>query len=68
YITVREAARLHSFPDWFVFERAKWHALRQIGNSVPPRLARAVAEEIINVLIAEKAEVSQAEVADRKAS
>jgi DNA (cytosine-5)-methyltransferase 1 len=64
YITVREAARLHSFPDWFVFERAKWHALRQIGNSVPPLLARAVAEEILKVLIAEK----RGKVADRKAS
>jgi DNA (cytosine-5)-methyltransferase 1 len=42
-ITVREAARLHSFPDWFSFHTTKWHAFRQIGNSVPPRLARAVA-------------------------
>jgi DNA (cytosine-5)-methyltransferase 1 len=46
-ITVREAARLHSFPDWFAFNVAKWHALREIGNSVPPRLAAAVAETIV---------------------
>jgi DNA (cytosine-5)-methyltransferase 1 len=45
-ITVREAARLHSFPDWFVFHPTKWHGFRQIGNSVPPRLARALAESI----------------------
>jgi DNA (cytosine-5)-methyltransferase 1 len=45
-ITVREAARLHSFPDWFSFHNTKWHAFRQIGNSVPPRLARAVAEAV----------------------
>jgi DNA (cytosine-5)-methyltransferase 1 len=45
-ITVREAARLHSFPDWFVFHDTKWNGFMQIGNSVPPALARAVAEEI----------------------
>ncbi len=35
-ITVREAARLHSYPDWFRFHVTKWHGFRQIGNSVPP--------------------------------
>jgi DNA (cytosine-5)-methyltransferase 1 len=45
-ITVREAARLHSFPDSFVFHPTKWHGFRQIGNSVPPRLARALAESV----------------------
>jgi DNA (cytosine-5)-methyltransferase 1 len=42
-ITVREAARLHSYPDWFRFHATKWHGFRQVGNSVPPLLARAVA-------------------------
>jgi DNA (cytosine-5)-methyltransferase 1 len=46
-ITVREAARLHSFPDWFHFHATKWHGFRQIGNSVPPFLARAVARSIL---------------------
>jgi DNA (cytosine-5)-methyltransferase 1 len=46
-ITVREAARLHSFPDWFYFHPTKWHGFRQVGNSVPPFLARAVAAGII---------------------
>lgn len=55
-ITVREAARLHSFPDWFRFHPTKWHGFRQIGNSVPPLLAQAVAAEIIKVL---NVEVSQ---------
>jgi DNA (cytosine-5)-methyltransferase 1 len=41
-ITVREAARLHSYPDWFRFNGTNWHGHRQIGNSVPPLLARAV--------------------------
>jgi DNA (cytosine-5)-methyltransferase 1 len=49
-ITVREAARLHSFPDWFQFHGTRWHAFRQIGNSVPPRLARGVAQAIRRVL------------------
>jgi DNA (cytosine-5)-methyltransferase 1 len=42
-ITVREMARLHGFPDWFRFHVTKWHGARQVGNSVPPPLARAVA-------------------------
>lgn len=45
-ITVREAARLHSYPDWFRFHVTKWHGFRQIGNSVPPLLARAVASRV----------------------
>lgn len=49
-ITVREAARLHSYPDWFRFHSTKWHGFRQIGNSVPPLLARAVASKIMQVL------------------
>ena len=49
-ITVREAARLHSYPDWFRFHATKWHGFRQIGNSVPPLLGRAVAGEIVKAL------------------
>ena len=49
-ITVREAARLHSYPDWFRFHATKWHGFRQIGNSVPPLLARAVAAQVMHAL------------------
>ncbi|YAI83019.1 MAG: DNA cytosine methyltransferase [cyanobacterium endosymbiont of Rhopalodia sterrenbergii] len=49
-ITVREAARLHSYPDWFRFHVTKWHGFRQVGNSVPPLLAKAIAKEIIKCL------------------
>lgn len=49
-LTVREAARLHSYPDWFRLHSTKWHGFRQIGNSVPPLLGRAVATSIINAL------------------
>ena len=49
-ITVREGARVHSYPDWFRFNKTKWHGFREIGNSVPPLLARAVGSEIITAL------------------
>ena len=49
-VTVREMARLHSFPDWFRFNETKWHGARQIGNSVPPLLAKAVAQCMIDAL------------------
>jgi DNA (cytosine-5)-methyltransferase 1 len=43
-------ARLHGFPDWFRFHRTKWHGARQIGNAVPPPLARAIAMQIARAL------------------
>ena len=49
-ITVREMARLHGFPDWFRFNVTKWHGARQIGNAVPPPLARAVAMQVMAAL------------------
>jgi DNA (cytosine-5)-methyltransferase 1 len=45
-ITVREAARLQGFPDWFCFHNTKWHSFRMIGNSVSP----LVSEAILNVI------------------
>ncbi len=45
-ISAREAARLHSFPDWFQFHGTRWHDFRQIGNSVPPLLAQAIASTV----------------------
>lgn len=49
-ITHREAARLQTFPDDFVFEGSKIEIARQIGNAVPPLLARAVARCVREVL------------------
>ena len=49
-ITVREGARIHSYPDWFRFHKTKWHGFREIGNSVPPLLARAVGGEVMKAL------------------
>ena len=45
-ITVREAARLQGFPDWFVFHHTKWHSFRQIGNSVSPIVGETILKTI----------------------
>lgn len=49
-ITVREAARLQSLPDWFQTDKTKWRGYMQVGNAVPALLARAVASAIMKSL------------------
>lgn len=49
-ISIREAARLHTFPDWFQFHRTIWHGFREIGNAVIPLFAKHLGSEIIGHL------------------
>ncbi|UVM51896.1 DNA cytosine methyltransferase [Pseudomonas sp. B21-015] len=55
-ITVREAARLQGFPDWFLFHPTIWHSFRMIGNSVSPvmsaRLLSAIRKKLEQKLAA----------------
>ena len=48
--TVRESARLQSFPDDFIFYGNKSQQYKQVGNAVPPLLGKAIAQQIQNVL------------------
>ncbi|WP_336280829.1 DNA cytosine methyltransferase [Cronobacter dublinensis] len=56
-ITHREAARLMSFPDNFVFCGSKTEVARQIGNAVPPVFAEKIAAYVLDVMRAKKEDV-----------
>ncbi|NMW22848.1 DNA cytosine methyltransferase [Rhodanobacter denitrificans] len=60
-ISVREAARLQSFPDGFRFSGTMNPAFKQIGNAVPPLMAKALATHMMQTI---KQAVTQKEMAD----
>lgn len=49
-ITVREAARMQAFPDWFVFHPTKWHSFRMIGNSVSPSVSYGLLSRLLRIV------------------
>lgn len=49
-ISIREAARLQTFPDSFVFYGSKDKQYQQVGNAVPPIMAKAIAEQLATTL------------------
>ena len=49
-LTTRECARLQSFPDWFLFHPTRWHGNQQVGNAVPPLMARALGKHVLSLL------------------
>jgi DNA (cytosine-5)-methyltransferase 1 len=49
-LTPREAARVQTFPDWFIFPPARTHSFRVIGNAVPPLIGEAVGDAILRFL------------------
>ena len=49
-VSIREAARLQTFPDSFVFCGTKDSQYQQVGNAVPPMLAKAIAEHLAKYL------------------
>jgi DNA (cytosine-5)-methyltransferase 1 len=61
-VSIREAARLQTFPDSFVFVGSKDSQYQQIGNAVPPLMAKAIAEKLAEQLEACNTNINQGEL------
>ena len=56
-ISVREAARLQSFPDNFFFEGSRSAKFKQIGNAVPPLMAKNIADSMLRLISTSKTQI-----------
>jgi len=66
--TPREAARVQTFPDWFVFPEPRTHSFRLIGNAVPPLIAEAVGLGILRYFAAQQAPRKPASLTEKPSS
>jgi DNA (cytosine-5)-methyltransferase 1 len=62
-LTVRMAARIQGFPDWWEFYGKKTPAYRQVGNAFPPPVAKAIGTRILNALCGRSIKHSAADFA-----
>lgn len=63
-LTVREGARLQGFPDWFEFSGSEGRRFQQIGNAVPPMMAKAIALSVERSL--QSQEIAEARIRARR--
>jgi DNA (cytosine-5)-methyltransferase 1 len=49
-LSIREVARLQTFPDCFIFKGTKDSQYQQVGNAVPPMLGEAIAQKVAEIL------------------